>query len=289
LCLGVLLTHCVSAPDDATHTPTGQQATASVTGTSKSKLIPDNAVTPGFTDLVIDLMTVDDVIARQTDVTPGGAASLGQMVLQTASPQCEVMGCQWVMPNVPMSSSTRGLMSVVSDGRALPVWHPTYAMVINSNQMLDHSGTNAAMRTFAPSYVLAEAAIQNLAQLLGTDGNTLVARGVCLGLVWSERGEGKGIGTGFAGAAIELGSTGGTPPDLYYLNDTMNVLTETGTNRDGVFVLVGPDLSQPGAVVPTTFAVPVTVTRALSAGVFENNFAIVRPGIVTVVPQIPRR
>ena len=291
LCLSALsMTSCVSAPPDAASTtPAAAQARVIVTSTGKSKLMPANAVSPGFENLNVDLMTVDALIDPNAAVAPGGASSLGQIPMQAASPQCEVMGCQWNMSGVLIKAQNRGLMSVVSDTRAAPVWHTTYALVVNGNQILDNVQQGSAIRTFAPAYVLAEAAVTKLAQLVGTDPNTLVARGACVGLVWNGRGEGTGIAPGFAAATVALGATGGTLPDLYYLNDALDTVTTTGTNQDGLFVLVGPDLSQPGAVAPTTYAVPITVNRATSAGVFENNIAIVRPGIVTVVPIIPRR
>jgi hypothetical protein len=290
LCLSALLTSCVTAPGDAASTtPADLQAKVTVTSTGRSKLMPANATSPGFGNLKVDLMTLDALVDPNAVVTPGGPASLGQIAMQSASPQCEVIGCPWNMTDVQIKSTNRGLVSVVTDGHSTPVWHTTYALVVNGNQVLDNVKLASPIRSFAPAYVLAEAAVTKLAQLVGTDAATLVQRGVCLGLVWSGRGEGTGIAPGFAGAAVQLGATGGTLPDLYYLNDALDAISTTGTNQDGLFVLVGPDLSQKSAVAPTTYGVPITVDRATSAGVFDNNVAIVRPGIVTVVPIIPRR
>lgn len=211
--------------------------------------------------------------------------------MQTASPGCEVSGCQFHMSQVAINAGLQGLMSVVSDARTVgpKAWHTTYAMVINQNQIVDSAKEAAPVSAFAPAFVLSVGTITQLATLTGTDSNTLVSRGVCLGLVWSTRGEGTGIGMPYAGARIALNSATGTSPTLYYLNDAMNTVTTLGTNQDGLFILVGADLTQSGSVAPASYAVPLTVNNAVSAGTFVSPTCIVRPGIVTVVPIIPRR
>lgn len=292
--LFALLAGCVDAvknADGAVDKGNGvTRSQITVTANSKSRLMPSNAVSPGFDRLTAGIMTVDDVADPASDITPMGPASLSLVPLTAASSSCESTGCKFTFPRLVIDSSLHGLMSVVTDDRgANSAWHTTYSTIINSNQIIDRARSGGAIDTFAPAYVLAESALPALGKLLKIDANALVARGLCLGLVWSSRGEGTGEGSGFASARIELGDTGGTAPSLYYLNDAMNLVVQTGTNSDGLFVLLGPDLSQAGSVAPKSYYVPLTVKNALSAGVFNDAYAIVRPGVVTVVPIIPRR
>lgn len=292
--LFALLASCGSAASGTDAQEAGgsgiARAQVTITANSKSRLMPKNAVTPGFSKLTAEIMTVDALAGSANDVSIGGPASLGSVPITAASSACETTGCRVTFPRVVIDSTLAGLMTVVSDSRGEnTLWHTTYTTAVNANQVIERARSGGAIDTSAPAYVLAESALPALGKLLGADANTLVARGLCLGLVWSDRGEDTGEGKGFAGARIKLGDTGGTAPSLYYLNDDLNLLSTSGTNQEGLFVLVGPDVFAQGYVAPKNYSVPLTVQNATSVGVFSDARAIVRPGVVTVVPIIPRR
>lgn len=293
LFLSLVSLNCVSAPEGAAAAQTVDQASVTVTAAGISWLIPPSTPSPGFADLEVDVMSVASLATPGTDIAASGNASLGHIPLQSASASCEVAGCQWHLPDVLIAPTSGGLMSLLSDTRASgAVWHDTYALMVNPNQILDSVRLGSPISAFAPSYVLANTGIDKLAALLSTDANALLAKGLCLGLVWSGRGEGTGIAPGFAGATIEATTASGTALDVYYFNDAMTQLSTSGTNQAGLFVLVGQSAAADGnqtVETPSTYSVALTISRAQSAGNYQDNVAIVRPGVVTVMPMIPRR
>lgn len=282
---------CGVACADADATAAGKMpATAiksTITGVAKLWLIaPDPD--PGFSQLNVDMFAADALASPATDIAPSGAASLGHMAVQSASTACSETGCQWHMPSVPLTGAALGLMAAVSDARANnPVWQTTYSLIVNPDQVQDNIVLGSAVDASAPGYVLAATSMARLAGVLHMAEGDLLARGVCLGLVWSTRGEGSGIGRGFAGATVALGGSAGPLPSIFYVNDAITALAPGGTTKaDGLFVLVGPE---PGAAAPASYAVPITVGQAATVGSFVGNVAIVRPGVLTVMPIIPSR
>ena len=280
---------CVDSSSGGTAAVPATAIKVTITGTGTSWVIaPDPS--PGFSQLKVDVFAANDVANPAADIASGGAASLGHINIESAATSCEVTGCQWHLPSVPLVGASMGLMAAVADARATgPVWQTTYSMIVNPNQIQDNIVLGSPISASAPGYVLPTVSVTRLAAALKISATDLLSRGVCLGLVWAGRGEGTGFASGVGGATITLGVTSGAAPDLYYVNDAISDLSNTSTtNQDGLFVLVGAAAT--AGVTPTTsYAVPIVVAQATSAGTFVNNVAIVRPGALTVVPIIPRR
>jgi hypothetical protein len=288
ICL--LLAACGSSVDSfaTPKGPVAAQPLVTITGKGRSMLIPPTYPSPGFAKINLDLVRTADVANPNSDVAPAGRDSLGHMALQTAAPSCEIDGCQWHMRQVAISDAPMGLMAVLSDARTTqPVWHTTYAQVVNPNQIKDSLTQATAINASAPGYMLAHAAVEKLATLLMVTPDEMVARGVCIGLVWAGRGEGTGYAKGVEAARVAIADANAkSVPTVVYLNDALTTVVTTGTNTDGLFVLLGP--LHPATPV-LSYSVPLTITNASAAGVFDNTVAIVRPGAVTVMPMIPRR
>ena len=258
-----------------------------VTGHGKVMMIPATQISPGLSQVTVDVMTLDAIADPNTIIEPKGPASLGHVTMQTASTACEVEGCPWIMQGVELAQANAGLVAVTADMRAVgPLWATTYAGIVNPNQVLDSWARGTPVEASAPGYVLAQASVNKLAELLGTDAAALVARGVFIGRVWSSRGEGEGLGTPVAGATITVAAPNAVSPTVHYLNDGLTALSQSGTNQEGLFVMVGAA----DAPTPASYRVPLTLARlGGSNAVYTAPYAVVRPGSIVTLPIIPRR
>jgi hypothetical protein len=289
-CLGLALSLVACGSSNApepTPNNTVVRRAVTVTGHGKVMMVPAHQSSPGLSAVNVDVMALDALLDPKVSIAPQGPASLGHMAMQSASTACEDEGCLWTMPRVELAQASAGLVAVTADARAAgALWATTYAGIVNPNQVFDSSARGTPIDASAPGYVLAQASIVKLAELLGLDGPTLVARGVFIGRVWSSRGEGEGMGTPVAGAAVTVAEAQATAPAVYYLNDALTALARNGTNQDGLFVMVGA----PDAPVPPSYRVPLTLSQlGGSRAVYAEPFAVIRPGAIVTLPIIPRR
>jgi hypothetical protein len=292
--LFLLFTACISGPEPGDGGG-GGGVSVNLAGRARAWRIPDTDTAVAFGRLDVDVFRLRDVADPSRDIAPGSATSLRHLALQSASEACEVYGCQWSASGVPLADASEGLMVAVSDARAegQTAWQSTYALAFNANQILDAQRAPGTIAAAGMGYVLPQTSVARLALAMGVSAGELVARGACIGLLWEDRGEGRGYGTGLGGASIVVGPTAGPAPEVIYLNDALTQRNNANrTNQDGVFVLLGAAAPAPAAEpaeAPGSWAVPIAVQNTPEMARYVGNVAVVRPGAITVVPIIPRR
>ena len=253
---------------------------AAVTGSMSQLLLPSTEAPQSFSPMQASFFSYE-VLAGKGGVLAPLASPL---TLTVGSSSCAAAGCSYQGGQVPLHSATLGVfVQLAGTAATQSAYVPTATLVVNANQLQTNARSGGDVKAQGLAYAVSTAGLAQVAKLTGLASDVLLARGVALGFVATNRTFSSGAVPAQSTAMISLTN----PPagaSVYYPDDDWNTVTTQGTNARGAFIVVGA--TTPPADGSGT-AIGVTVSATGSALKYLDQSVIVRPGLVTAVPILP--
>jgi hypothetical protein len=254
----------VAACGNSTTTPATQHIYVAVSGNVQEMTLPPSAASTDFSQLEIGVANPGTLL-----VNPD-APALAQAPLDTTATGCTVDGCPWSLPQVDINGSGLGLVGIVSDLRPAgqQLYARAYTGIASPATMTTAKTGKSDIATTAPTFAVPISTLNTIVQLVAdpnvADANTLIARGVMIGLVVGKPSEATPATNNqppfIAGATVTPDSLAAGNLSMYFPNDDYTALNSNNvTNAHGMFIGVGKGT----AVLPFQ----LTLTIAASDGV----------------------